>query len=306
MKFSTILATTAFIAVFLSCKKEDKTFINNEAETANTAIDLPDSIALKNYSIWQENRTYNEIGNRDTLVLAKLEKVRDTTFLMKFLTKHDSLNVFNYPVEKVLQQLYAIDINGDNKKDIIFEGSNGGEATVTYIYLNKGDHFEKVFDQFQYFSGASFKNNKLISFNIENPGCCADPQIINYHYTVTYNNDQPVFTLSKSTGYLEHTQKLLTKFTPQKKFTIVKDRAITRAECYNLDIEHPFYGEDGNAVAKFKKDDKGVALGSSNEDGKEWLYVLMSPTTAPNINPTFGEQPTHTYGWILKSETNLK
>jgi len=304
MKFTVIQLSLIIAFLVLSCNQNKEIHKDDQTNLPEVKTNEPDSVVFEKYSKWQESRKYNETSTRDTLILKSFEKNKDIAFLQEFLLAHDSLIVSEYSFEEILSHLYAIDINGDNKKDVVFEGPSGSERDVVHIYLNKENNFEKVFTQYQYFRNLKFKNNRLISFSISNPGCCADPQVIDYDYTVSYKNDQPKFDLSKSTGYLEHSQKAITKLPVPTNFTIKKDGAVTRTECYIFDIEHPFYGPEGNIVSKFKKGDTGMAIASSNEDGQEWLYVLMSPTKAKNINPTFGEQPTYTYGWILKLETD--
>ena len=58
-----------------------------------------------------------------------------------------------------------------------------------------------------------YSDNKLHSFTLINPGCCADPQFVEYYFSVEYNDDIPAFVLDKTIGYLSNTEKPQTSLT---------------------------------------------------------------------------------------------
>jgi hypothetical protein len=234
--------------------------------------------------------------------------------LLQFLNQNfDIVKPYtNYPYQPkgVLKSTYAIDINDDKLLDIIFEGPmlNG---TITEIFLNKGDHYEKVFFGHQFIDEVNFSNNKLNSFTLLNPGCCSDMQFLEYYYSVKYLQDTILFTLGKTIGYVLGTQKPQKILPIAKDFSVVSSKSNLRTTCYIYDIfdSSAFdYGRYGNLIASYTKGSKGKVLGAREDKGIEWLFVLMnSDNKIENCDyPSFLKQPTEIKGWILKTDTDWK
>ena len=75
-------------------------------------------------------------------------------------------------------------------------------GTITEFFLHRGDHYEKIFSGDQFIDKIDFSDNRLDSFTSLNPGCCADPQFLEYYYSVKYLQDKISFTLTKTVGYI--------------------------------------------------------------------------------------------------------
>ncbi len=301
----TILTTL----IFCSCgQQKGDTVTNNIDQTT-----LTDSAKFEQYFQWTEKVEYIKAYNYDLTVLPTTERNRDTIMLLNFLTaNYDSVKLyedFPYQPNDLVKSVYAIDFNGDDLLDIIYDGPTGGEQNITQLFLNKGNHYEKVFSGYQDVIKADFSNNRLNSFVLINPGCCADPQIVEYYYSVIYADNIPTFKLGKTIGYLSQTEKPQKQLSSPKVFSVLTDNAKLRSDCYILDnVEHPVYGGRGNAIANYKAGSKGIALGIKKDKNIEWVYAIMN---ANNIIdscdfPTFKEQPTEIRGWILKTDIDWK
>jgi hypothetical protein len=291
-----LYAIMAF-TLLVSCTKDFQTK-NQSVTIADTTQTDTGKAGWDKYEAWQEKRQYRNTFNRDSMVLARLENSRDEALINSFAKKHDSLLKFKF--DSLPKMLHTIDINGDALKDIIFEGSSGGESMITHIYLNLRGGFKPVFTGYQYIQEPKFEKGRLASFSLVNPGCCADPGINEHHYNVTWQGDIPEFHLDRAFYYLETMQKADSLFTTPKPFSITSAKATTRSDCYVLE---DFGDGPGNYTGEFSRGDKGKALGWKREDGKDWLYVLMEPARKLGQHKP---ENVYMYGWVLKAETSLK
>jgi len=242
-----------------------------------------------------------------------MRKNRDTLFLKNFLaTYYDSVKFYHefpYQPKDLVKFLYAIDFNGDHLLDVFYQGPTGAEPNITQIFLNKGNCYKKVFTGYQDIVQMTFNKDRLVAFRLYNPCCCADPQIVEYNYEITYKRGEPIFSLDKTIGYLYLTEKADNTFNPVQEFAITVEKSNLRKECYFLDdVEHPVNGSRGNITATYGNGAKGKAIGFKKDQENEWIYVLMEPTTKMEHCDfsTFMAQPTYIYGWILKKDTDLK
>jgi len=301
----TILTTL----IFTSCGQQKVDTVAND----NDQISMTDSAKFEQYFQWTEKVEYIKAYNYDLSVLPSTEKNRDTLMLLNFLTaNYDSVKLyadFPYQPTDLVKSVYAIDFNGDDLLDIIYDGPTGGEQNITQLFLNKGDHYEKVFSGYQDVIKADFFNNRLNSFILINPGCCADPQIVEYYYSVTYADNKPTFKLDKTIGYLSHTEKPQKQLFSPKMFSVQANTAKLRSDCYILDnVEHPVYGGNGNVIANYELGSKGKVLGTKRDKNIDWVYAIMNANNKIDSCdfPTFKEQPTEIKGWILKTDTDWK
>lgn len=304
MKNIAIYILTIITTVTLcSCGKQKK----------SDQITQTDSAKFEQYFLWTEKNEYINAYNQDLSILSKIEKNRDTISLLNFLaTNFESVKPngdYQFKPADLINYVYGIDFNGDSLLDIIYDGASGGEQNITQLFLNKVNHYQKVFSGYQDIIEAKFTDNRLTSFVLFNPGCCADPQIVEYYYSVKYKANEPAFTLDKTIGYLDHTEKPQTQFNTSKEVTVKYSNAKLRSDCYILDnVEHPQYGSNGNVMATFAIGSKGKALGMKIHKGVEWIYVRMnSDNKIDSCNfDTFKEQPTEIRGWMLKKDITLK
>lgn len=308
MKF---LYTLSFAIILVACQKENKATTPPITEN-NTIANGSDSIAYEKYSKWIEGKKNQNLAIKptDTFALKRLEINRDEELLNSFISASDSLKsrfYDNYTPEKLKRQLYTFDFNGDGLEDVIYYGPSGAEGSIVHFFINTQEGFRNVFTEHQILQEPVIENSKLTSFTILNPGCCAEYEIAEYHYIVDYKNATPTFILKSTIGYLEGMQKPEKMLPKEMLFTIKTTKASLRPECYNLNVEHPIYGDSGNEIVAYNKGHKGKAIGTRKENGQDWLYVQMKPTKIKKgYTDVFHTQPTAVYGWILKSDTDLK
>ncbi|MBL0104113.1 MAG: hypothetical protein IPP51_10425 [Bacteroidetes bacterium] len=287
---------------------------SNPTNTDTDPSSLPDSVKLQLYYDRTDKFEYINGYEYDKSVLAKTEENRDTIKLLNFIkANYGSIegdnSDFAFTPEIILNSTYGIDFNGDSLLDIFYDGPSGGEPNITEIFLNKGDHYEKVFSENQDISKADFSNNKLNSFILMDPGCCADPEIIERYYSISYDDKKPTFRLDKTIGYLASTEKPQEVIPTPIEFTTAKDNVKLRAECYQLDnVETAIYGIHGNAIGTYNAGATGKALGLKKDKNEVWIYAIMDAENKIDSCdfPAFIEQPTALRGWLLKSDTDLK
>jgi len=302
------------ILTLCSCEQTNTTVENKSEVIVLTEEDKikNDSIEFEKHSLYYKKTAYENYRPYNTKIIADYEKDRDSIAIIEFLETNIS-KIFTYddfPFQQsdLITHIYLIDINNDDFKDVIYQGPTGGEPNMTVIFLNQESNYSEVFRQYQDIFEVEFKDNKLTSLALTNPGCCADPQVVDYFYKISYNNNKPTFDLIRTTGYLSGYEKPKNKYNKKKPFTTLKDNVKLRNECYELDTEHPYYGESGNILTTYQKGSTGRAFAEKKENDVIWLYVLMDKKSKFDTNdfPTFKEQPIELYGWIKKNQTDLK
>lgn len=313
MKTSTFFFVVT-ISILTSCGQVNTPIENSNEDSVLTNQDKikRDSIEFEKYERYYNQTTYENLKSYDTKIIAAFEMDRDTVAILEFLKENISKmfghDDFPFLPEDLLPYTYQIDINNDADKDFIYQGPTGGKPNMTVVFLKQGNSFSEVFRQYQDVFEMKFKDNKLSRLSLTNPGCCADPQVVDYYYTVSFFDDKPKFELARTTGYLRGYEKPAQKFNQTQKITITKEGAKLRNDCYELDTEHPYYGASGNVLATYQAGSTGKALAEKNDKGVIWLYVLMDKKSIFDRDdfPTFKEQPIELYGWVKKDETNLK
>jgi len=275
--------------------------------------EFEDSVACEIFYEWEKNIEYVDYDYVGQTPLSELETDRDSLHILQFIKGCDELmQIFKYyrgyPASMV-NTVYAIDFNGDSQKDFLYYGPTGGTPLITKIFINMGSSYKEVFSGLQVITEYEFKDNRLASFRLYDPGCCLDAQILNYNYIVHYNKNKPSFIRIKTIGSHVRTQKPDSLTADSLSFTIMSDSAHLRMECYMLDETDcgPFH-YSGTSIAKYGKGATGKLLGTRKEQGVDWVYVIMdvNPGKKNCFYSAFTEQPTHIKGWMLKSDTDLK
>ena len=306
-KFKNYLVLISISLIIASCNQTKKEVSENKD------LVVTDSAKMEDYYKWTADITYFNAYNYDKTVIASVEKNRDSLNILELIiNNYDVIKPsvdFSIEPTELVKSVYAIDINGDNLLDIIYQGPSGVEQNITQFFINKGNHYEKVFNGYFEVIEAKFVDNKLKSLTVINPGCCADAQITEYKYVVNYTENTPKFILDSTLGYLNQTEKPQKLFPSPLQFTVLTENAKLRNDTYILDdIEHPIYGPKGNVVAIYNSKSKGTAIGYKKDDDNEWIYAVLYADNKYNSGEftTFAEQLTAIRGWILKSDTDLK
>lgn len=301
-----------FFCVFISCNTP------NSEQSAATIIKHSnnlqsiDSIEQEKHFLYSQKNTYEYQKPYNDKIINELENNRDTgsilAFLQSYLAQIFKLKEIPFSPLDILEYTFQIDINNDGEKDIIYQGPAGGEENMTVIFINENNSYTEVFRKKQVIFEIEFIENRLSNLAINNVGCCADPQVLEYYYKVNYQNNRPNFSLTRTIGYLSDYEKPINKFEQEIPFIIQNDEAKLRNDCYELNTLQPFYGTNGNILNTYKKGDKGIAIAHKIENGTQWVYVLMAKKMIVGDTDfyTFREQEIELYGWLKKRETNLK
>lgn len=282
--------------------------------SAEKQKEYDDSVKCAKLAEWQKDKEYIDWDFAAESPIGKLEKLRDEAIISGFFENDSDMTALSmmyleYSSMFSTANIKMFDFNGDQKPDIYYYGPCGGNVNMTKLYIAKDDHFEKVFEGVQMISEYEFKENRLVSFTLFDPGCCLEMENINFYYIVKYSDDQPEFLRTHTIGAVKTAQKPDTLAEDYLSFSVATDSAALRNECYILDEIPCSPGNySGTALAYYKKGSTGYLLGTRNEGGVEWVYVIMdvNPGKKHCFYPSFTEQPTQIKGWMLKSDSDLK
>lgn len=207
--------------------------------------------------------------------------------------------------EDLMKDLHVVDINNDQKFDIIYDGYTCGEQTEISIFLNDGGTFKKIFTDYQEILKLEFTNGILSAINIKDPGCCEEFTVTNRFYTVTYSAGNFEFILKNSYRYVENT-KLPDLYWPNSKTVkILNNNYNLRASpLVDAATEYEIYGEPtkGNMVGRIPKDALAIAMAdSTDETGRVWFFVAVLPEFP--LKDTYlydleGAEKSYKCGWI--------
>jgi hypothetical protein len=243
--------------------------------------------------------------------LWQVEQQRDPSLIHSFLSVYfDSMQFAGtqFQPRELIRYFYTIDFNNDDQLDIAYEGPTGGEPTMTEFYLQDSLKFRKVFSGYQKVTSLTFDNEMLAYFTLANPGCCADPQIVEYTYSVSFAEPGPAFRLIKTIGFLMATELVKDTFKQPKPFKVKQHNARLRAESIVFEgIINPAWDNNGNIIGLYKTGSTGTALGSKQDSTGAWLFVMMHAINKPDscVFTTFLEQPTDIYGWMKKEDVGF-
>jgi hypothetical protein len=250
--------------------------------------------------------------------LASMEQKPSPAELNAFITKNrkdfpqyvDKASDVNwYTLDSLKTRLHFLDLDGDHLNDVIFEGRSGGEPTLTQVYLRRGDGYKKVFSDLQGVMHLEWQNGRLYKLYIQNWGCCADVNIINKVYQLTYDkSSDPKFTQVYQGCYVNMTVFPVDTLQSPIRFEVLNDRYNIRyapviddtSEQEYSDANHP---SPGNIIGQLSKGATGTAFAKKTDaTGREWWFVeideeyyppsLVFPDAAQN------EYPTKVAGWI--------
>ncbi|MCK9424169.1 MAG: hypothetical protein M0Q38_16405 [Bacteroidales bacterium] len=226
-----------------------------------------------------------------------------------FLSKNLSLfpqftndSISRFGINDLKKCLFPVDINGDRLPDIIFSGFSGGEADVVRIFINRGDRFEFVFEDYQYITRFKLTNGKLTDMQTADPGCCDGYLYFTREYLVNQDSTGPVFIKGKQTVIYKYTEEPRTYFPSPKAFRAKSDTLMVRASAARLNEPfNPYLDTFGNIVAKYRTKARGMALAKkTDEKGNKWFFVEIYPDTSPSASILYETEkiPTFLRGWV--------
>ncbi|MEI6684140.1 MAG: VCBS repeat-containing protein [Bacteroidota bacterium] len=207
-----------------------------------------------------------------------------------------------YSPGKLKKCLYPVDINGDNRPDIIFSGYGGGETPLVRIYLNRGDSFELVFEDYQYITRLKKKEGKLTDLSTGDVGSGDNYLYFTRDYKVNQEHNVPEFIKVKQHVAYRYTEEPVRYYSVPVPFIAKADTMLLRASAARLN--EPFFPKPetfGNIVAKYRSKAKGMVLAiKSYGKGNDWYFVEVYPGTMPTASILYDldRLPSFIRGWV--------
>lgn len=276
------------------------------------SVGLYGQIPIKTYTTATDTfywKRYVNIPRPAKLSLKKISEGGHKKEMDRFIAQHaDDFQQFtndslSQPTLKGLRKaLYPVEINGDGKIDLIFCGHSGGIPDITRIYLNRVDHFELVFEDYQYLTKFTRKNGLLTSLQTGDPGCGEDYLYFTRDYEVKWEQSVPVFIKGKQTVAYKHTEEPREYQEKPMSFRSISDTMMVRASAARLNEPFiPRLETFGNIIAKYRQKTRGAILAVKTlGKGNTWYYVELFPgiTPAASILYQTDKIPTFIRGWV--------
>lgn len=212
-------------------------------------------------------------------------------------------------LDSLASRLHFLDINGDNRLDVIFEGANGGEATQIIFFINLGNTYKVVFSDIQRVFKMEWKENKLHKLYIYDGGCCADFMEFKRIYQAKYDGSNiPDFIEMSQATSIREAEKPDTVWENPICFEVLNDAYNIRSFPKVDDLSsqpwtegRPESPDHGNIIGKLSKGATGTALAKKTDSsGREWWYVEMDEEFYP-LGYAYSREmdyPTKVIGWI--------
>ncbi|MFL1896169.1 hypothetical protein ACJRPK_10725 [Aquimarina sp. 2-A2] len=200
-------------------------------------------------------------------------------------------------------EIRAVDLNNDKLADVIYQGPTMGEGLVLYIFFQTESGFQKVFTSQQGIVKVDWNAEYLDKLYIRNWGCCADPNLTNLVYQVSYSENIPTFKLIwESIEIRSFITKPKHTFT-SKKFEVINEKYKLRANPWIDDkTANDFLGITGNTIGVLKKGYRGTAYASHTDNtGRIWWYVSIDndyKLENAYINYDHHGSKPHLVGWL--------
>lgn len=211
--------------------------------------------------------------------------------------------------DSLYNDLHFLDLNGDGKNDVVFDGQTAGEPREIEIFINNGNHYKKAFSVIQGVVKMDWEADRLSRIYIRDWGCCDEYLEVQKIYDVHYDKtNYPTFeqVYQSVVIYLAPLPDSMLK-TPIQ-FEVLNQAYNIRSAPIKDDTSYQHWNNDGgsstytgNVVGKIVKGARGMALAKTvDNSGREWLYVEIDKEEllANDIIYTENKFPTKLKGWI--------
>lgn len=275
-------------------------------------------ITIKQYTSATDTfywKRYEHVKKPGKLNLSKYTVSRPGKVIDRFLL----LNLYRFPqfssdstrpvrLADLKKCLYPMDLNGDQRADMIFSGFSGGESGKTQIFINRQDSFELVFEDYQYVVSLVIQAGILTGLQIADIGCCDAYLYFTRDYAVKQQGSELDFIKGKQSAVYHFTERPFDLISPPVTWKSVYDTTLIRASAANLDDPfNPYLETWGNTIAGYTTDIHGTALArKKDQHGITWYYVEIIPDVRPkkSIFYEIEKFPTFIQGWV--EETLIK
>ena len=213
--------------------------------------------------------------------------------------------------DSLYNDLHFLDLNGDGKNDVIFDGQTAGEPREIEIFINEGSHYKKTFSDIQGIAKLDWQGGRLSRIYIRDWGCCDAYLERQKIYAVDYDKSYyPTFhQIYQSVVIYEAVVPDSILQTPLQ-FEVLNQAYNIRSEPQKDDSSFRNWNNDGdsqsrtyngNIIGKLVKGARGMALAKTvDNSGREWLYIEIDKEylLASDIIYTENKFPTKVRGWI--------
>ena len=277
-----------FIIILLSCQNNSKKENDSSSEslTTNKASVIKNNFIVEKYEKefdWSEIET--EINDTEKSHLIELLKNHFDYFLNSEFYKDD-----------FAEKIHFVDINNDNKIDVIFNGWSGGEPDIIRFFIQSENGFDKWFEILQNPLEIKITNNRIDEIIAIDNGCCDAYQVTISKYKVSDK-----LNLISQTSYIDWTDMNGITIEPTK-FQIINDTYFIR-DSPKIDnvTENERFETKGNSIGEFLKGQKGTAYKSSTDStGRVWWLMESEPLDSLQNSYFYNESKIKTsfIGWI--------
>lgn len=218
-----------------------------------------------------------------------------------------------YTHDSLIKSLHFVDVNGDGKDDVFFDGQSYGEPRLIELFIKTTQGYKKVFSEMQGIAKIDWEDHKIKRLYINNWGCCSDYQETNKIFELSFNQQGlPSFkqVYQSVTCYLMVAKRPDSLFEKPIRFEVLNENYNIRItpkidESYigpwNQGVEDEKKLIKSNSIGRLPKGMIGTALGKKTDaTGREWWYVEVDEQYKPDTAVFYLENkfPTRVIGWI--------
>jgi len=277
-----------FFIILFACQNNSKTENNSDFESVQSkeTSRIDSNFIVDKYEKefdWSKIET--EINETEKSRLIELLKTHFDYFFNSEFYKDD-----------FEEKVHFVDINNDNKIDVIFNGWSGGEPDIIRFFIQSENGFDKWFEVLQHPLELKITNNKIDEIIAIDNGCCDAYQVTISTYKVSNK-----LNLVSQTSYIDWTDMDGTIIEPTK-FKIINDTYFIRdSPKIDNETENERFETKGNSIGEFLKGQKGTAYKSSTDStGRVWWLMESEPLDSLQNSYFYNENRVKAsfIGWI--------